>query len=423
MPHAPRYLAWLALLLAPTAPTMAQGVASSSIPAGVPDPLVAASGAKITSAEEWRSVRRPELLELFAREMYGRSPGRPKGMTFVVEEGPAEALGGKAIRKQVAIRLDGRPEGRTIHLLIYRPKAARGPVPAFLGINFQGNQSIGDDPGIRESTVKMAGAGSKEGIFPRGSEGRRWPVGTILDRGYAVATFARGDLDPDRKDGFAESVRSDYPDLQNRGDNFSGIAAWAWGLSRAMDYLETDPAIDAGHVAAFGHSRLGKASLWAGATDERFALVISNESGAGGAKLFRRAMGEDIRKLNTNFPHWFCENFRKYIGQDAKLPFDQHEVIALIAPRPVYVGSAEKDLNADPEGEFAGAKSADPVYRFLGTDGLPADAWPPVGKPSMGRIGYHVRPGAHDVTDFDWANYLDFADKTLRPGSKPSDDR
>ncbi|WP_435021686.1 acetylxylan esterase [Tundrisphaera sp. TA3] len=409
-----RSLAGWALLTAPIGVAAQDSAMPPTFPAGIPDLLTTASGVKITTPEQWRDVRRPELLEFFAREMYGRSPGRPEAMTIAAEAEPAEALGGKAIREQVAIRLDGRPEGRTIHLLLYRPKAATVPVPAFLGINFQGNQSVNEDPAIIESKVKMAAPGGKMVIFPRGSESRRWPLETIIDRGYAVATFARGDLDPDRKDGFAESVRSDFPDLQNRPDNFGGIAAWAWGLSRALDYLETHPAIDAKRVAAFGHSRLGKASLWAGATDERFALVISNESGAGGAKLFRRASGESVRKLNTNFPHWFCENFRKYNDQDAMLPFDQHQVIALIAPRPAYVGSALEDKNADPEGEFAGIKSAEPAFRLLGVEGMPATAWPAVGEPSMGGIGYHVRPGVHDVTDFDWARYLDFADRHLR---------
>lgn len=411
---------WLAALLAawPAPGRGQQPPDPPTFPAGVPDVLKAADGTTIATAEQWRAVRRPELLEFFAREMYGRSPARPAAVLVEAEAPPAEMLGGKAIREQVAIRLNGRPDGRAIHLLLVRPKAATGPVPVFVAINFPGNHAITDDPGILESKVPMSGAGGKLGIAPRGTEARRWPLETLIDRGYAVATFARGDLDPDRKDGFADSIRADFPELQGRPDNFGAIAAWAWGMSRVLDYLETVPAIDVRRAVALGHSRLGKAALWAGANDERFAVVISNESGAGGAKLFRRAVGEDITRLNTVFPHWFCENFRKYNGRDAALPFDQHEVIALIAPRPVYVGSAQADRNADPEGEFAGAKLAEPAYRLLGADGLPAATWPPVGEPSMGRIGYHVRPGAHDVDPFDWACYLDFADKHLR-AAKP----
>jgi hypothetical protein len=205
-----------------------------------------------------------------------------------------------------------------------------------------------------------------------------------------------------------------YPELQNRGDNFSTVGAWAWGLSRALDYLQTDKAIDSKHVAVFGFSRLGKAALWAGVTDERFKLVISNESGAGGAKLFHYTAGEGIRRLCTKFPHWFCTNFKKYMDQDSILPFDQHMVIGMIAPRPVYVASAEGDANSNPEGEFWGAKNAEAVYKLFGPYGLPADKQPPLNTPAVGRIAYHIRPGGHDVKDYDWIQYLNFADKYLK---------
>jgi hypothetical protein len=236
----------------------------------------------------------------------------------------------------------------------------------------------------------------------------------MIDRGYAVATFYRGEIDPDTKDGFDQSLKAFYPELQNRGDNFSTIGAWAWALSRAMDYLVTDRALDPKRIAAFGWSRLGKAALWAGATDERFAAVISNESGAGGAKLFHRGVGEDIARLNTVFPHWFCSNFRKYNGHDKELPFDQHEVIALIAPRPVYVASAEQDAEADPEGEFATVKAAEPVYRLFGKQGLGADEWPPINHPVGRDLAYHVRTGGHDVKPYDWEQYLGFLDREIK---------
>ena len=220
----------------------------------------------------------------------------------------------------------------------------------------------------------------------RGTAAIRWPIDMMIDRGYAVVTAYRGDIDPDYDDGFKNGVHALYPELQGRGDNFSTIAAWAWALSRAMDYLETDKNIDAKRVAVFGWSRLGKAALWAGANDERFAAVISNESGAGGAKLFRHGVGENIKRLNTVFPHWYCINFRKYNDKDPELPFDQHMVIALVAPRPVYIGSAEQDKNADPEGEFLAAKAAEPVYRLFGVDGLPAEKWPAVNQPVQDTI-------------------------------------
>jgi Alginate lyase len=383
-----------------------------------PDPLVMQSGKRVEDRATWRK-RRTEILEMLTHEMYGAAPDRPGKMTFKVFDNEPNALGGIATRRQVAVFFNGNEKGPRMDILIYLPKQTKGPVKTILGLNFQGNHGIHKDPGIRISTSWMeprarSVVNNRATEESRGATASRWPVELILKRGYAVATVYAGDISPDFKNGLKDGVHTLYPELQDRGDNFSTMAAWAWGLSRALDYLQTDRDIDGKNVAVFGFSRMGKAALWAGANDERFAAVISNESGAGGAKLFRRGVGENITRLNTVFPHWFCKNFRNYMDLDQGLPWDQHMLLALVAPRPLYIGSAALDREADPEGEFLAAKAATPVYRLLGTDGLPADVWPAVNRSAQGRIGYHVRAGAHDVTEFDWTQYLNFLDRQLQ---------
>ncbi len=396
----------------------------SKVPAyTLPDPLRLSDGSPVRDAQTWNERRRPEILKLFQDHVYGRSPGRPEGLKF--EPGPVvkDAVGGKATRSIITVHFSSDPNGPKMDLMLYVPNNRPGPHPAFVGLNFGGNHTIEADDRI--PMPRGLDRNNKPPGRPRGDASSRWPLELILDRGYAVATAFYGDIDPDFDDGFQNGVHPlFYRSGQTRpdSDEWGSIGAWAWGLSRALDYLETDSRIDPKRVCVMGHSRLGKTSLWAGAQDTRFALVVSNDSGEGGAALARRRFGETTKRINTSFPHWFNGNFKQYNDQEDKIPVDQHELIALIAPRPVLINSATEDLWADPRGEFLSGQGADPVYRLLGTDGLAARDMPGPRVLIYSRIGYHLRPGKHDVTDADWTAMLDFADRHLgKPAASPSE--
>ena len=364
------------------------------------------------SLKEWKKVHRPAIMDFFLTDVYGHYPQKQVTPRFELLEQSDKALGGKAVRKQVAIHLDGMDT--PILLLIYQPAGVKGKVPAFVGMNFKGNHQVNIDPEIiiSDNAPKGKDLGTDA---PRGAASSRWPLEEIVGAGYAVATIYRGDVDPDHDDGFKNGIHPLFyragqtkPDAEEWGT----IGAWAWGLSRVMDYLEQDKSIDHKRVAVIGHSRLGKTALWAGATDERFAIAISNDSGCGGAALSARKVGETVAKINKSFPHWFCDNYNKYNDNEEALLVDQQGLIALIAPRPVYVASATEDEWADPEGEFLSALYASPVYELYGKKGLAVSSMPKPEQPSIeGYVGYHIRTGKHDITLYDWQQYIKFANQ------------
>lgn len=359
----------------------------------LPDPLQFDDGREVRNARQWEKKRRPQVLEVFAQEMYGHMPARPEGLHFstISEETVYAGLG---LRKVVRIYLDA-DQAHWFDVLIHLPKDAAGPVPMFVGLNFKGNDATLDE----------------RADF-------RWPYELVLKAGMGVATAWRDSIEPDGKDSkLAEAegvcrdggVRSWY---NNDGD-WGAISAWAWGLSRIVDYLETDEAYDTDRLAVIGHSRLGKTALWAGANDLRFDMVISNDSGCCGAAISRRKFGETFAVIDTSFPHWFTREFDKYKGREETFPADQHWLIALAAPRPVYVASATEDLWADPKGEWLAAKAAGPVYALFGMQGLDDGMPAPDVSDGDGRIGYHIRSGAHNILAFDWQQYISFMNRHL----------
>ena len=390
----------------------------------LPDVLTSFDGKKITNINEWEEIRRPEILEIFEAEVYGKVPDRAVKVSFEIIDDTEGALDGRARRKQVKIHFSNGSDELEAFLLIYLPGEAVKQVPVFLGYNFYGNHTIHPDPEIilDKSWVRNNPAGNifnnQSGELSRGMRTNRWPVSYILARGYGIAVMYYGNIDPDFDDGFQNGIHPLYykeGQSQPSYEEWGSISAWAYGLSQAMNYFEKDNMIDHTKVAVMGHSRLGKTSLWAGAVDERFALVISNESGCGGAALSRRRFGETVERINTSFPYWFADNFIKYNNNEDSLPVDQHMLIALMAPRPVYIASAQGDPWADPKGEFLSGFHASPVYALYDLEGLTKKEMPPVNQPDLsGHIGYHIRSGEHDQTYYDWDQFINFADKYFK---------
>ena len=388
---------------------------------GCPALLETTDGEQVTSIRQWERIRRPEIKELFATQIYGVDPCAKVKTTYRVIEEDSEAFDGKATRRQVRITFAANGMEHTADLLLYIPNGKEKRVPVILGLNFKGNYATTSDPAvlITERWVSYPKGINRAADSLRGCASSRWPYERALERGYAVATIYNGDFFPDHVDGYAGSVLpmlyagSRVPDSAR----MKAVGAWAWGLSRAVDYFEKVPELNARQVMLLGHSRLGKAALWAGASDQRFAVVVSNESGSTGASLARHKKGESVSRINSRYPYWFADNYKKYNDREFDLPVDQHMLLALMAPRPLYVGSASQDLWADPSNELCSARLCGEVYRLYGLQPL---AWdreelPSVNTPiQQGTVAYHLREGRHGITAYDWEQYMDFADKYFK---------
>ncbi len=379
----------------------------------LPDPLVMVSGRLVANKRNWFHQRRPELKKLFQHYEYGVFPS-PAKFKATVEAVDKSCFGGKATLKQVTISFSAKnaPE---MHLMIVTPNQGRTPAPIFLGLNFSGNFALVTNSLVPRPTGwingKIAGVENNRATEAgRGKSVDVWNIEQSIDRGYAVATLFCDDIQPDLTNA-TTGVRTVFHGTKNFDEDWGTIAAWAWGLQRCVDYLQTDKAIDSKKIAVVGHSRLGKAAILAGAFDERIALVIPLQAGTGGTSPSRGKIGESIKAINTRFPHWFCNEFKKFNDEPERLPFDQHCLIALCAPRPVLLACATEDTWADPAGQFEMLKAADKVYRLVGAEGIASEQMPEVGKLMDSKLGYYIRPGKHSMTKEDWKIFLDYADK------------
>jgi len=389
----------------------------------LPDVLAGPGGKPVATAAEWRSAGRPYQFSRLERFVYGRRlPAVPVSVVGGIERAEVELEGGvPAERLQARLRLGEGDEAPATEVLLYLPKG--GACPVFLKLNFTGNQAEIADPAVRlcrnwlREDPPAGIVGNRATEASRGKQAHRWPVAGMVRRGYGMATACYADTFPDRPDGRGESglaaigrpIAGELP-----ADEPGAIGIWAWQLCRILDWLVTLPEVDPARVIVVGHSRNGKAALWAGACDERFAMVVSNESGCGGAALERRNFGERITDITTRFPHWFCPAFATYAGRESDLPVDTHVTLAMVAPRPLYVASAVEDRWADPRGEFLAAVAAGAVWELFGRTGLGSPEYPPVGRSVGDQVGYHVRAGRHELLAEDWNHFADFADRALR---------
>lgn len=356
----------------------------------LPDVLTTLDGKKVTTSGQWNTIRRPELLELFRENVQGRIPETPYQIGFKVVHSDRQAMGGSATLKQVDITIMANNKSLVIHLTLFTPNKALKRVPTFLLINNRGLTNT--DPA-------------------RKTKSEFWPAEQVIARGYGIAAFNNADVDPDHFDEFKNGIHGLLDNAPRPDDAWGTIAAWAWGASRCLDYLVTDKDVAGDKVAVVGHSRGGKTALWASAEDTRFGMAVSSCSGNGGSSIARRHYGETIRKTNAGFPHWFNANFKKFNDNENALPVDMHMLLALTAPRAMYISCASNDLWADPRGSYLALYHAAPVYRLLSKNIDIPKATPPLNEKFVsGNIAFHIRDGEHNMVAEDWNKFMDFAD-------------
>ncbi len=382
----------------------------------LPDPLVLLNGKKVTDGKTWLQVRRPEIVKLYEDNQFGKAPVRPAGLSFNVFDAGTPAFGGKALRKQVRIYFTKDTSDHKMDLLIYLPAKAAKPTPLLLNVSFSANMNAANDTGIRPGMVW-----SKEGkkVPATKSAFGQLDVEKFMDAGFGIATVCYTDIEPDFKNGIQYGIRSLYLKpgaTQVAANEWGAIASWAWGLSRAMDYFETDKDIDKKRIAVTGASRLGKTALWTGASDTRFAMVIASISGEGGAAISRRNYGEAVAHITdtSRYFYQFTPNYHTYSNRLNELPVDGHMLISLIAPRPLLLQTGDTDVWSDPKGEFVAAVAAEPVYRLFGKQGPGTTEMPKAGDSSLlNQLGYYMHTGGHTVLPTDWDIFITFMKKYL----------
>jgi len=411
-------LLWLGLFAMPSpAPAIDPArLTPDTLPAhpGMPDLLTMFDGTKVTTKADWEAKRKPELKGLFQTVMYGNYPRVKTDVRGTLLHEDKAAFGGTGTLREVAVKVT--PDAPPVHLLVVTPNGVPGKVPVFLGLMFGGNHQVTDDPMVRIPDAWMypsqpGTVNEKATAAGRGKSKEVWPVETILAKGYAVAVFYAGEVIPDNpkvRGGLADLVMPKSADPAATG----AVMAWAWGTHRMIDYLVTVPEIDARKIAVVGHSRLGKATMVAAAFDDRVALAVPHQAGCGGTAPDRRTNpnSEPLARINAAFPHWFTGNFKAFGDAADKLPFDQHALVALCAPRRVLFTNATGDQWADPAGQFEVLRAAAPAYALYGHVGMAATEYLPENKLVGSRLGYWVRPGKHAMTRADWATILAFAD-------------